>query len=141
MYFAGAEMLATYPLGPVMEGCGLNITVFSYQDNVDIGLVVCRELVPDVWDMAAGAGPAMAELLAAARTRSGASNGKAATAAAGQAAPAATGSSAKPAPTKRAGTKRAGTKATTARRATKASTATPATRKRAAATRAAKPKS
>jgi len=69
LYFAGAEMIATYPMGPVMEGCGLNITVFSYQDQVDIGFMVGRELVPDVWDMADAVEPAMAELLAAARAR------------------------------------------------------------------------
>ena len=52
-------------MGPVMEGAGLNITVLSYMDHVDIGFVACRELVPDVWTLADHAEAAMAELLAA----------------------------------------------------------------------------
>ena len=66
LYYAGAELIAAYPLGPVMEGCGLNITVFSYRDSVDIGFMVCPELVTDVWGMADAVDEALAELLAAA---------------------------------------------------------------------------
>ena len=66
LYYAGAELVAAYPLGPVMEGCGLNITVFSYRDSVDIGFMVCPELVTDVWGMADAVDEALAELLAAA---------------------------------------------------------------------------
>ena len=52
LYFAGAELESTLPMGPVMEGAGLNITVLSYMDHVDIGFMACRELVPDVWSLA-----------------------------------------------------------------------------------------
>ncbi len=65
LYYAGAKLEYTLPMGPVMEGAGLNITVLSYMDNVDIGFMACRELVPDVWDLAAHVDEAMAELLAA----------------------------------------------------------------------------
>jgi WS/DGAT/MGAT family acyltransferase len=65
LYYAGAELKYTLPMGPVMEGAGLNITVLSYMDNVDIGFMACRELVPDVWDLADYVDDAMAELLAA----------------------------------------------------------------------------
>jgi WS/DGAT/MGAT family acyltransferase len=65
LYYAGAKALYTLPMGPVMEGAGLNITVLSYMDHVDIGFMVCRELVPDVWDLADHVGDAMDELLAA----------------------------------------------------------------------------
>ena len=65
LYYAGAKLESTLPMGPVMEGAGLNITVISYMDHVDIGFVVCRELVPDVWALADHAEDAMAELLAA----------------------------------------------------------------------------
>ncbi|HMJ75626.1 MAG TPA: wax ester/triacylglycerol synthase family O-acyltransferase [Iamia sp.] len=68
LYFAGAEAVAAYPMGPVMEGCGLNVTVFSYQESVDIGFMVDKELVPDVWTMADAVEPALAELVAAAGT-------------------------------------------------------------------------
>lgn len=66
IYFAGAQLIAAYPMGPVMEGCGLNITVFSYRGSVDIGFMACRELIPDVWDMAEAVGKAFDELRAAA---------------------------------------------------------------------------
>jgi WS/DGAT/MGAT family acyltransferase len=66
LYFAGAELVAAYPLGPVMEGCGLNITVFSYRDSVDIGFMACRELIPDVWDLAEATNRAMRDLSEAA---------------------------------------------------------------------------
>jgi WS/DGAT/MGAT family acyltransferase len=69
LYFAGAQLEYTLPMGPVMEGAGLNITVLSYMDNVDIGFMVCRELVPDVWSLVSHVEAAMAELLAAIETR------------------------------------------------------------------------
>ena len=34
------------PLGPPIDGAGLNITVLSYIDRVDWGFIVCRELAP-----------------------------------------------------------------------------------------------
>ena len=51
LYFAGARMLGYYPVSVVADGQGLNITVQSYLDNLDFGLVSCRELVPDLWDL------------------------------------------------------------------------------------------
>ncbi|MFN2590122.1 MAG: wax ester/triacylglycerol synthase family O-acyltransferase, partial [Actinomycetota bacterium] len=32
LYFAGAKLVGLYPLGPIMDGAGLNITVLSYMD-------------------------------------------------------------------------------------------------------------
>jgi diacylglycerol O-acyltransferase len=58
-------------MGPVMEGAGLNITVLSYMDNVDIGFMACRELVPDVWSLTGYVAEAMDELLAAVGRPSG----------------------------------------------------------------------
>jgi WS/DGAT/MGAT family acyltransferase len=69
LYLDGAQLVATYPMGPVMEGAGLNVTVLSYMDNVDFGFLAGAELVPDVWDMADHVEGAMADLLAAARKR------------------------------------------------------------------------
>jgi hypothetical protein len=42
-------MESYYPVSAVAEGQGLNITVTSYRDHLDFGLIACRELVPDVW--------------------------------------------------------------------------------------------
>ncbi|MGV3758152.1 MAG: WS/DGAT/MGAT family O-acyltransferase [Actinomycetota bacterium] len=66
LYYAGAKLLHALPMGPVMEGAGLNITVMSYEDNIDIGFMACRELVPDVWDLVDHVHAALAELSAAA---------------------------------------------------------------------------
>ena len=69
LYLAGAELVAAYPMGPIMDGAGLNITVLSYRDHIDIGFMADRELVPDVWDMADSVQPAFEELAAAGRAR------------------------------------------------------------------------
>ena len=66
LYVAGAEVLDTYPMGPIFEGFGLNITLMSYLDRVDFGLVACPDLVPDVWRIADGLRDALDELQAAA---------------------------------------------------------------------------
>ena len=66
IYCAGAEIEALYPMGPLLYGTGLNITVFSYQDSVDFGFLTCRELVPDSWRLADAVHEALAELHAAA---------------------------------------------------------------------------
>jgi WS/DGAT/MGAT family acyltransferase len=78
LYLAGAKLLMLCPLGPVMEGAGLNITVLSYQDSIDVGLIACSELMPDLDDLAADFVEAMGELLAvteAAEERASASIG------------------------------------------------------------------
>ncbi len=62
MYAAGAKVLAVYPLGPILECAALNVSLFSYQDGVDIGVVTCPDLVPDVQALADGIATAIAEL-------------------------------------------------------------------------------
>lgn len=52
LYFAGARLLASYPIGPVADGFGLNVTVVSYLDSLDFGLSVCPDLVQDPWQVA-----------------------------------------------------------------------------------------
>jgi hypothetical protein len=48
LYIAGARLRHYYPVSTIVEGQGLNITVQSYLDTLDFGLVSCRELVPDL---------------------------------------------------------------------------------------------
>ena len=66
LYVAGAKVLDTYPMGPVYEGFGLNITLMSYLDRVDFGLIADPALVPDVWHIADGLRASLEELKAAA---------------------------------------------------------------------------
>jgi diacylglycerol O-acyltransferase len=53
LYAAGAKLLHYYPVSVIVEGQGLNITVQSYLDKLDFGLICCPELVPDVDTMLA----------------------------------------------------------------------------------------
>jgi WS/DGAT/MGAT family acyltransferase len=62
LYLAGAELVAAYPMGPIMDGAGLNITVLSYRNHIDIGFLADADLVPDIWDVAAQVQPAFDEL-------------------------------------------------------------------------------
>ena len=62
LYLAGARLVMLAPLGPIMEGAGLNITVISYMDRIDVGLIACRESIPDVWELADDFTASMAEL-------------------------------------------------------------------------------
>lgn len=51
MYCAGARIAAHFPLSIVMAGVGLNVTVVSYDRQLDVGIVGDRELMPDVWEL------------------------------------------------------------------------------------------
>jgi WS/DGAT/MGAT family acyltransferase len=62
LYAAGARLLHYYPVSTIVDGQGLNITVQSYLDTLDFGLVSCRELVPDLWDLLDGIIDDLAEL-------------------------------------------------------------------------------
>jgi diacylglycerol O-acyltransferase len=48
LYFMGAEIVALAPLGPVFHGAGLNVTVMSNNGKVHVGIIACRESMPDV---------------------------------------------------------------------------------------------
>lgn len=63
LYLAGARLVALYPLGPVVEGVGVNVTVFSYLGNLHIGTQGCWDLVPDLAVVADGMVEALAELV------------------------------------------------------------------------------
>ena len=65
LYLAGAELQAHYPVSVVVDGVGLNITVMSYLDNLDFGIVADRELLDDVWSMLDGLRDALDELVEA----------------------------------------------------------------------------
>jgi diacylglycerol O-acyltransferase len=62
LYVAGARLEALFPLGPVYDGFGLNITVISHLDELDIGVVACGDLVPDTDELTAGILDGFAEL-------------------------------------------------------------------------------
>jgi diacylglycerol O-acyltransferase / wax synthase len=63
LYYVGCEVNAMYPLGPIFHGSGLNITVMSLNGKLDVGIVSCPELLPDLWDLADDFKDALDELL------------------------------------------------------------------------------
>lgn len=48
LYSAGAKLQHYIPVSTIAEGQGLNITVQSYLDTLDFGLVGCAELIPEI---------------------------------------------------------------------------------------------
>jgi WS/DGAT/MGAT family acyltransferase len=62
LYAAGARLVAAYPLGPLMEGAGMNITVVSHAGSVDFGVIACARSVPHAEDIAVGFSAAAADL-------------------------------------------------------------------------------
>jgi len=62
LYIGGAKLEAMLPMGPLLYGGGLNITVLSYLDNIDFGFMACRETVRDPWFIAEGIALALEEL-------------------------------------------------------------------------------
>ena len=67
LFFAGGRIVSFYPLGPVAEGAGLNITVMSYCGTVYFGLNGCRETVARIAELPGLLGASLAELVALVR--------------------------------------------------------------------------
>ena len=51
LYCAGARVTGIFPMGPVMEGSGVNITVLSEARHLNIGIMACPDLLDDVGEL------------------------------------------------------------------------------------------
>jgi diacylglycerol O-acyltransferase / wax synthase len=51
LYTAGAPIDEIYPIGPLAEGSGLNVTLLSYLGRMGFSVVADRDLVPDLDDL------------------------------------------------------------------------------------------
>jgi len=71
LYFGGARLDSIFPLGPIFDGVGLNITAVSCIDTLNIGLVSCPDQLPDLRSLASALGPALDELDVAQSSRGG----------------------------------------------------------------------
>jgi hypothetical protein len=49
LFCAGAKLERMYPVSVVVDGVGLNITVMSYRDHLDFGIVTDQGQIPDAW--------------------------------------------------------------------------------------------
>jgi diacylglycerol O-acyltransferase / wax synthase len=65
LYLAGALVQAIYPLGPLLPGVGMNLTVLSNIDRLDVGVMSCPDVVDDVWELVQLLPGALADLKAA----------------------------------------------------------------------------
>jgi len=62
LYCAGARVTGIFPMGPVMEGSGVNITVLSEARHLNVGIMACPDLLDDVDELGRGFVAAVAEL-------------------------------------------------------------------------------
>ncbi len=72
LFCAGSRVVAMYPVGPMAEGIGVNVTSFSYLDRVHFGLLACRRLIPELDELATHFDDALGELVACALDAEGA---------------------------------------------------------------------
>jgi hypothetical protein len=63
LFLAGVPVVGIYPVGPVVEGAGLNMTVMTYCGTVYFGLNGCRATVPDISDLPSMITESLEELL------------------------------------------------------------------------------
>jgi hypothetical protein len=65
LYSCGAKVMGIYSSSVILEGMGVNATVFSYLNRIDFGFHVDPDLVPDPWAIADAVPAAVSELMTA----------------------------------------------------------------------------
>ncbi|MFL6240792.1 MAG: WS/DGAT/MGAT family O-acyltransferase [Actinomycetes bacterium] len=63
---AGARLTDLYSVGPILEGIGLNVTVWSYLDRLNFSALACPDVLPDLRGIVERLQPALDELVKAA---------------------------------------------------------------------------
>lgn len=63
LFVAGARLADLFSVGPILEGIGLNITVWSYCDRMNVAAISCPTLMPDLRSVVDALPPALEELL------------------------------------------------------------------------------
>jgi WS/DGAT/MGAT family acyltransferase len=63
IYSCGAHLEALYPLSIIIDGAGINVTIMSYKDSIDIGVTADRQQTPDVQKIVEGMQKATKQLL------------------------------------------------------------------------------
>ena len=57
-----SRLVDLFSVGPILEGIGLNVTVWSYQDRVNVSVISCPDLVHDLGALLAQFEPALQDL-------------------------------------------------------------------------------
>lgn len=73
LYLEGAEVVGLYPFGPLVDGTGVNVTVFSNNGRMNVGVITCPDLLPRPGTLVADVGRGVAELQAAVDASAGTS--------------------------------------------------------------------
>jgi diacylglycerol O-acyltransferase len=71
LYVAGARLTSIASVGPILEGIGLNVTVWSYLDTMHVSMLACPDVGPDLERLARYLEAEHSALLAAATGVSG----------------------------------------------------------------------
>ena len=64
LHISGVRLDELFSVGPILEGIGLNVTAWSYLDQLNLAAIACPDLCPDLRAITRGLGPALDELLA-----------------------------------------------------------------------------
>lgn len=57
-----SRLVDLFSVGPILEGIGLNVTAWSYQDRMNVTVLSCPDLVPDLAPLIAQFAPSLREL-------------------------------------------------------------------------------
>lgn len=68
LHAAGASLQEIYSVGPILEGIGLNVTVWSYRDRLFVGVLACRDTMPEPHRITEAMAEGLDELLVAVRS-------------------------------------------------------------------------
>jgi hypothetical protein len=61
LYAAGTRLCGLYSVGPILEGVALNVTAWSYLDQLHVAALVCPDVVPDPHEIIEGLRETLAE--------------------------------------------------------------------------------
>ena len=62
LFLADSRLVDLFSVGPILEGIGLNVTAWSYQNRMNFTLLSCPDLIPDLAPLIAEFDPALREL-------------------------------------------------------------------------------
>lgn len=67
LHVVGAPLVELYSVGPILQGIGLNVTVWSYLDQLYVGVLACRETVADIRELSSALHESFDELSSCSR--------------------------------------------------------------------------
>jgi diacylglycerol O-acyltransferase / wax synthase len=70
LYYGRSKLTDFFSVGPLLEGIGLNVTVWSYADRLELSLLACRDAVRDPWELISALRAEFEALVKAAPARS-----------------------------------------------------------------------